>query len=234
MSHFRHVMSFVIRSHFSRMGSELRFAARIASTTYGGGGVGGGGGRRGHPTTLSGGCGGSGWRDRGALPRRTSCLSRAAVVVDAASRGFLNASITWPSEDASTVRSASSGVSSSVTTDEGIASPAFRFLLVVARAGRQHLHVADHDARFAVGLALQRDEHIDVRARHDEAGHADHLVHSNRDRAHAGRNGGRKSGARFERRKLRFRDRLVLEHRRNHAAVHDLVGGGVRARQGRP
>jgi hypothetical protein len=50
-----------------------------------------------------------------------------AVAVEAASSGFLRASITWPSDEASTVRSASSGVSSRVTTDEGIASPAFAF-----------------------------------------------------------------------------------------------------------
>jgi hypothetical protein len=67
----------------------------------------------------------------------------------------------------------------------------------------------------------------------DELGHADHLVHPHRDGPHARRNGGRQSCARFNRRELHVRDRLVLEHRQNHAAIHDFVHGGVCAGQRR-
>ena len=62
--------------------------------------------------------------------------------------------MTWPSVAASAMRSASSGVTSSVTTVEGIGLPSFAFSWSYARAGGQHLDVADDDARHAVLLRL--------------------------------------------------------------------------------
>ena len=48
-----------------------------------------------------------------------------------------------PSDAASAIRSASSGVTASVTTVDGFGSPLMPLFLVVARAGGQHEHVAD-------------------------------------------------------------------------------------------
>ena len=55
-----------------------------------------------------------------------------------------------PAFCASAMRSASSGVTISVTTVDGMALPSFACFLVVKGAGRQHLDVAHDRARHAV------------------------------------------------------------------------------------
>src|SRR5512138_1525446 len=108
------------------MVSAVRFAPRIASTVYGfggGGGAGGGVTSTARSTTTFG---------RGAAGRAAAICTGSpnrfadfvpTWLVGAMSSGLRRASMIWPSAEASTTRLASSGVSSKVTTDEGMGSP---------------------------------------------------------------------------------------------------------------
>ncbi len=79
-------------------------------------------------------------------------------------------------------------------------------------------------------LPPSRDHHVDAGAGDDEAGHANHFVHLDRDGAHALGNRRRQAGARVDRRELRLGQRLVFGDRDDNAAVDDLVDLGERAR----
>ena len=127
---------------------------------------------------------------------------RPSLAVCSVSSGLRSDSMIWPSDCASAMRSASSGETSSVTTAaarrplRGVLG-VFGSLLVVTRPRREHLDVAHHRPRRALILLADRDHQIDSRPGIEESGDADDIVHLDRHRAHALRNGGRKSGAAF-------------------------------------
>ena len=62
------------------------------------------------------------------------------------------------------MRSASFGVTISVTTVLATGLPSLRLVLVDRGAGRQHLAIADDDARGAVVLLPDRDDDVDPRS----------------------------------------------------------------------
>ncbi len=175
-----------------------------------------------------------------AVPRRRGRSSarpsaRRACRSASTSSGLRSASEILPSDAASAIRSASSGVTASVTTVVGCGSPLQPLFLVVARPGGQHQHVADRGPRHrlvvdAIPATLHGDDQVHARAGHDEPGHADHLVHLHRHRPHPWRDGGRQAGARLERRQLALGDGLVFDQPGDQAPVHHFFDLGRRRR----
>ena len=142
--------------------------------------------------------------------RRRGCP---ALSVGALSSGLRSVSVIRPSAAASAMRSASSGVTSSVTTDVGIGRPSWRAFSWSKRVPAVSTWTFETTTRATLSRCwawpLERDDDVDARARHDEAGDADHLVDPHRDRAHAGRNGRRQAGAGADGGELGLGDRLV-------------------------
>ena len=120
-----------------------------------------------------------------------------------------------PSAAASAIRSASSGVTSSVTTVDGIGLPSLRASPGRSlRAGGQHLHVADDDARHALAAVLPRtmtSTSTRVPGTTKPATPMTSLTFTEIARMPGG-NRRRQAGAGLDRRELALRQRLVLEH----------------------
>ena len=113
--------------------------------------------------------------------------------------GCAASSMICPSDCASAMRSASSGVTISVTTFDGAAALVSSDRLSADPVGcpaRHHLHVPGDGPRHAVFALADRDHQVDAAARLDESGDADHVVHLDRDGAHAPRNRGRQAARR--------------------------------------
>ena len=70
---------------------------------------------------------------------------------------------------------------------------------------------------------VARNEHIHAHARHDEAGHAHHVVHFNRYGSHARWDGGRQACTRTLGSKTVFDNRLPVIDRGHHATPHDIL-----------
>ena len=102
-----------------------------------------------------------------------------------------------PSDAASAIRSPSSGVTSSVTTVEGIGVPslAFSWSYRVPAVSTWTLPTTIRVMLFFPAAGPEGDHHVDARTRDDEAGDAHDLVHLHGDGPHARRNRRRQPGA---------------------------------------